>query len=298
MSAASDALTVVLARRMMRRRETVVQLRGRDADPAEVARQARLAVEEALPGMVKRAVDALPKAKDGKSVDPAVVGVMIGKAVAKAVDAIPPPEDGKDADMEAIMAAISEAVLSAVAAAVSNIPPPVGIAAITFPGNDILITLTDGTEARQRLQKKGAALAAYPNVGEAISKAQFRQQDGHLLITLDSGQVIDAGTVPAMYDDFNGTPEYPQAQQVGGTGIVTFTLPGLPVNKVWIELVADNIDDVSVGTVRVDGGTPAANVGTLIHAGQTQPISCPPTNTVKVFAPVGKTVSMYAYRRA
>lgn len=57
---------------------------GKDADPAEVVR------------LIKAAVDAIPKPQDGTSVTVDDVAPMIGQEVGKAIAALPAAKDGKD----------------------------------------------------------------------------------------------------------------------------------------------------------------------------------------------------------
>lgn len=155
-------------------------------------------------------------------------------------------------------------------------------------------------EGRRGDDLKGAANFGGAKVqpgppGTGITAAAFRAGDGHLLLTLSDGSTIDAGAVPVPFDDYTSV-EY-LADQVSAGSVLTFSFTGGAVQKVWVEMQAADVDDVDTGRVRVDGGTPTATVGTLLHAGQVQPISSPPTSTVKVLAPAGKVVSVYGYRR-
>lgn len=131
--------------------------------------------------------------------------------------------------------------------------------------------------------------------GVSVTSANFRVSDGHLLLVLSDTSIIDAGAVPVPFDDYTSV-EY-LADQVSSGSVLTFSFANGPVQKVWVEIQASSADDADTGRVRVDGGTPTFTVGTLLHAGQVQPISSPPTSTVKVLAPAGKTVSVYGYRR-
>ena len=96
-------------------------------------------------------------------------------------------------------------------------------------------------------------------------------------------------------DDFNGPPEF-LADQTSDGSVLAFIFTGGNVQKVWVELQADSVDDTSTGRVRTDGVDPTSTTGILIHAGQTQPIT-DTTSEVRVLADSGKTVTVYGYRR-
>lgn len=122
--------------------------------------------------------------------------------------------------------------------------------------------------------------------------ANFEAINGVLRLTFTDDSTMEA-TVP--FDDYTDV-EY-LADQVSAGSVLTFTFAEGPVQKIWVEMLAETPDDASTARLRVDGVDPTATVGTLIHAGQVQPISSPPTTTVKVLAPAGKTITCYGYRR-
>lgn len=119
----------------------------------------------------------------------------------------------------------------------------------------------------------------------------FELVGNSLRLTFTDGSTLEA---PVPFDDYTAV-EYLD-DQISAGAVLTFTFTQ-PVQKVWVEMLAANADDVSTARVRVDGVAPDADTGTPLHAGQTQPISAPSTTTVKVLAPSGKTITCYGYRR-
>jgi hypothetical protein len=65
---------------------------GEDADMEEVARL----IDERVAAEVERRVAELPKAKDGESVHPDTIALMVREAADKLVAALPKPKDGSD----------------------------------------------------------------------------------------------------------------------------------------------------------------------------------------------------------
>lgn len=65
---------------------------GKDADMEAVARL----VDERVAAEVEKRVAALPKAKDGESVHPDTIALMVREAADKLVAALPKPKDGSD----------------------------------------------------------------------------------------------------------------------------------------------------------------------------------------------------------
>ncbi len=108
---------------------------------------------------------------------------------------------------------------------------------------------------------------------------------------LTTAQVIELIEERMVYSE----PEYLDDQTTDSDGLATFTFSEA-VDKVWVELHEVQVDDEATARVRVDGGDPDADTGTLIHAGVPHPITASAT-TVKVFAEVGKTISCWGYRR-
>lgn len=117
---------------------------GRDADPAEITRQ------------VAEAVAALPPARDGKDADLAVIERMVAEAVEplsaltmaeveRAVAAIPKPQDGRSVTEDDIRPIVERAVDEVI----STIPAPkdgVGVTgALINRSGELVLTLSDGS---------------------------------------------------------------------------------------------------------------------------------------------------------
>lgn len=84
------------------------------------------------------------------------------------------------------------------------------------------------------------------------------------------------------------------ADQVGAAAVQTFTF-STPVDFIWVTDIGATTTNVS----RVDpfGGTPAATTGIPVLNGAPTPINVVPSSaTVKVYAPVGSTITMYGLR--
>lgn len=126
---------------------------------------------------------------------------------------------------------------------------------------------------------------------DRVASLAYRAADGHLLLTLGSGNTIDAGAVPVPFDDYSGS-EY-LADQPGTGEVLTFTFSE-PVQQVWVEMTSAT--DTDTARVRIDGADPTAAIGTLIHPGQAQPITGT-TTVLKVLAPPDTTLTVWGLRR-
>lgn len=107
--------------------------------------------------------------------------------------------------------------------------------------------------------------------------------------TLTDGSVRVGGTV-AVQDKFSGGEIL--ADQVGAGAVLTFTFTSA-VQMVWVRDIGATLTNVS----RADpfGGTPTATLGIAIPNGEPTPLTIT-TSSVKVYAPVGSTISVYGYR--
>lgn len=84
------------------------------------------------------------------------------------------------------------------------------------------------------------------------------------------------------------------ADQTGAGAVQTFTF-SIPVDFIWVTDIGATTTNVS----RVDpfGGTPAATTGIPVLNGAPTPINVVPANsTVRVYAPVGSTITMHGFR--
>lgn len=124
-----------------------------------------------------------------------------------------------------------------------------------------------------------------------ITSLAFRPEDMHLILTRADGSALDAGVALVPFDDYSGSEYLPD--QISTGAILTFTFSA-PVQQVWIEMTSSN--DADTARVRIDGGDPTGSVGEVIHAGQAQPMTGT-TSAVKVLAPAGTTLTVYARRR-
>lgn len=107
--------------------------------------------------------------------------------------------------------------------------------------------------------------------------------------TLTDGSVRVGGTV-AVQDKFSAGEIL--ADQVGAGAVLTFTFTSA-VQMVWVRDIGATLTNVS----RADpfGGTPTATLGIAIPNGEPTPLTIT-TSSVKVYAPVGSTISVYGYR--
>lgn len=164
----------------------------------------------------------------------------------------------------------------------------IGVQAIEQPARDVMrVQLTDGRYYDVRLP--------LPSEPKAQSNTTVIQRGGGGLTQEQAQAMITEALSDMPFDDYSEVEYLSDQASIGG--VLTFTFLSGPVQKVWVEIHATGPDDEATGRVRVDGIDPTATVGTLLHVGQAQPISSPPTTTVKVLAPSGRTVSVYGYRR-
>lgn len=126
-----------------------------------------------------------------------------------------------------------------------------------------------------------------------LSAYQIAQQHGFTGTEAEWLDSLKGQDGSGVSDDFTAT-EYLD-DQVSAGAVLTFAFSA-PVQKVWVELVAVNDDDISTGRVRADSADPDADTGTLLVAGRPQPMSIT-TSEVRVLAPVGKKIAVYGYRR-
>lgn len=85
------------------------------------------------------------------------------------------------------------------------------------------------------------------------------------------------------------------ADQAGAAAVLTFTFANA-VDFIWVT----DVGTVTTNVSRVDmlGGTPSATLGVPVFNQAQTPISVTPARTtIKVYAPVGTTISMYGHRR-
>lgn len=115
--------------------------------------------------------------------------------------------------------------------------------------------------------------------------------DGDLILTLTDGTEINAGTVMSAQPYTEAV--YLQDKQSNGV-VLVFAFEE-PVSQVWIELLADSADDMSVGRARVDGQDPESDIGSPLVAGRPQPARGS-ISEVRVLAPAGKRVAVHGYR--
>lgn len=150
---------------------------GKDADPAELERVVRAAVEK------------LPAARDGKDAEPEAVaailradlGRMVREAVAEAVAALPAPKDGRDVDPEEMR----QAVALQVKAAVEALPKPQDGRSVT--AEDVAPLL------REEVAK---AVSALPVPKDSVGLAgAVIDRHGALVLTLSDGTQKDLGPV-------------------------------------------------------------------------------------------------------
>jgi hypothetical protein len=120
--------------------------------------------------------------KDGRDADPEAMRSVIAEAVA----ALPPAQDGRDADMDAIEARISEIAQTALAT-VSE-----AVAAIRVPEDGKSVTLDDVAPMIAESVRVEVATIETPKDGIGVSEAKIND-DGDLIITLSSGEPINAG---------------------------------------------------------------------------------------------------------
>lgn len=173
-----------------------------------------------------------------------------------------------------------------------DLPPADDVQDVTYDERGRLrIKLKSGKQFEVRISGTTTVVQSGPTLSTVVVNP-----DNTLTFTFSDGSTIDStGAINVPFDDYSEV-EYLADQTSAGT-VLTFSFVNGPVQKVWVEMQAADADDTSTGRVRVDGTDPTATVGTLLHAGQVQPISSPPTSTVKVLAPSGKVVSVYGYRR-
>lgn len=101
----------------------------------------------------------------------------------------------------------------------------------------------------------------------------------------------DSGAALTVKDDYAAGEIL--ADQVGSAGVLTFTFSS-PVHLVWVT-------DIGAGTANISradpyGGTPTATSGIPVLNGSPTPLM-QTTSSVKVWAPVGSTISVYGCRR-
>lgn len=229
--------------------------------PAPTALEIELAVELWMEFNLDRI-----RGKDGEDVTPA----QVAKAAAAWLSAnIRQPKDGDPGESIKGDAGI-------------------GVQAIEQPARDVMrVQLTDGRYYDVRLP--------LPSEPKTQGNTTVIQRGGGGLTENQVQAMITEALSDMPFDDYSEV-EY-LADQASTGSALTFTFLSGPVQKVWVEIQATGPDDDATGRVRVDGIDPTSTVGTLLHAGQVQPISSPPTTTVKVLAPAGRTVSVYGYRR-
>ncbi len=138
--------------------------------------------------------------------------------------------------------------------------------------------IADATDLRGA---PGVADAALAGASDAGLKKLIRQ---HAL------DLIEAATM----ENFD---QVPLDDQTAGTDdeVLTFTFSE-PVQRVWVKLLAQSLNDTTQARVRVDGIDPDVDTGHPIDAGLPMPISAE-TSEVLVFTPAGYTVSVTGYRR-
>jgi hypothetical protein len=97
------------------------------------------------------------------------------------------------------------------------------------------------------------------------------------------------GTPPSEYTNGETRPS-----QAGANGVLTFTFAS-PVDLVWVSDTGATTTNYSY--VDAFGGTPASGQGAVLPNGGSIPVMVtPPSTTVKVWSPVGSTISMYGQR--
>lgn len=173
---------------------------GKDADP------------EVMKTAIDEAVAALPKAQDGTSVTPEELQPVIDAAVTRAVEALPKAkdgEDGKSVSIEDVRPIVDQAVDTAVKALPApekgdpgkDYDPDVlatavreAVAAIPVPKDGMSITVEDMAPAIEKAVSEAIAKMPVPKDGVGIAGAVI-DRDGNLVVTLTDGKQVPLGRV-------------------------------------------------------------------------------------------------------
>lgn len=188
-----------------------------------------------IDGLVAKAVDGLPKPKDGESVDPEAVKAMVADAVAeipkpvdgksitpddvapmladlvgKAVAAIPDPKDGKSVPVEEVRSMIDAAVSKAVSAITipSDGAPGRDAAHLEIlPAIDAEKTYPRGSYAKHagglwRSFEATAGMRGWECIVEGVASQEVKQLDARsfeIVSTLSSGAAVKSAlSIPSM----------------------------------------------------------------------------------------------------
>lgn len=162
--------------------------------------------------------------------------------------------------------------------------------------------------ARDAVAKAGVRVTAVTHVGLEGRSLVVKDSAGQeqRLVLPDEGRRARGATgvggglnrtkiIALVEERMNYSASEVLADQDSTGSVLTFTFASA-VDKVVVELHETAADDISTARVRTDGTAPDADTGILIHAGMPHPIP-DNTQTVKVLAANGKTVSVWGYRR-